>query len=196
MKANRFNRLPWLLALLAILLVLRWWDHNGVDGDAISQAVIRTNSAPPRQVSVPASAELAVPGLRHVPESEVEAARDVFAVRGSEKLATPEPPPPAPSPVRRAPSQTLAQAPRIAAVSAVPEEALPVMQIIGTWTDAKGPSVFVHSADGLGQARANDIISPGFRVTRIEESHVILHSERSGKEVRLDVPRVTAQTPR
>jgi hypothetical protein len=193
MKANRLH---WLLALLAILLVLRWWDHTGVDGDAISQAVVRTSSAPPRQASVPGPAELVVPGLRHVPENEVDAARDAFAVRGAEKLATPEPPPSAPAPVRRAPAQSAAQAPTIPAVLAIPEETLPVMQVIGTWTDARGPSVFIHSTDGLNQARANDIISPGFRVARIESSQVILHSERSGKELRLDVPRVSAQTPK
>lgn len=189
-------RLPVLLAVLAVLLVLRWWVPP-TDGDAlaqVSEAVVRplqraplllaqgapAASAP--EASIPTPADLHA-GTRQI---DPEPPRDAFAVRTPPPVP---PPPPAPKPVRpKAVAPVVAVQLKPPAPEVPPAPPPPPLQVIGAWSDERGASVFLAGPRGVVHSRVGDLLLAEYRLTRITPQQVLLRHVGSNHDFPLTVP--------
>lgn len=184
------RRLPILLVVLAAVLALRWWDPPpGTATGDVAQAVVREGNAarPPvpvaglGQVAVTPSEPFAPPGAdlsAGTRDAEQGEARNAFAVR-----APPAPPPPAPPPPRPAPVAAVVVAPPVD-----PTPPAPPLQVIGTWRDERGASVFIAGPRGVLQARAGDTLLAEYQVTQVSAQQVLLKHLPSQRDITLAVP--------
>lgn len=182
-------RLAALLAVMVALLVLRWWTPPTGHGEVV-QAVERP--AGPAAAATMTAATAPVPahidlasGTREPEAAEV---RNAFAPR----VIAPPPPPPAPP------------APKVAVVPVVvappppvePTPPPPPFQVIGTWKDERGASVFIAGPTGVVQARAGDTVLVEYSVTQITPQQVQLRHLPTSRDLALAVPPTAAPTLR
>ncbi|QTN25667.1 hypothetical protein HZ992_12235 [Rhizobacter sp. AJA081-3] len=72
----------------------------------------------------------------------------------------------------------------------------PPLQVIGTWKDERGASVFIAGPRGVMQARAGDTLLTEYNVTQISAQQVLLRHLPTNRDLSLAVPAATAPTPR
>jgi hypothetical protein len=194
-------RLPWLLAVMVVLLAGRWavpW-HGSATGEVV-QAVHRpaaASSTPAAAASMPAPARTGAASV-HQPwrDPALFDPGNAFAVRVA---ATPATPPASVTPARSA-SKPKPSQPEVLAVAVppapmpAPEPAVP-LSVIGTWVDDKGPSVFLSSPRSTVQGRVGDVLLAEYQVVQISTSQVVLRHLRTERETRLSVPSVPNTLP-
>lgn len=175
------RRMPWLLAALVALAVVRWrFPPEGAPAAPVAEAVARRSPAPTLPAA-PAPERAAEPAM---PASAVdEVVADAFAVRMPPAPPAPPPPPPAPKPVAEPPP----------APAPPPPPPPPPLQVIGTWDDAKAPGVFLASPRGTVLARAGTILMAEYRVTAITPQQISLVHVTSQHTWHLPVPRPPAR---
>jgi hypothetical protein len=182
------RRLPWLVALIAGLLVLRWWSPPASDAStAVSEAVThRTGTqVPPPPTAAPGETKLAHSNARDLDTDEP---RNAFAVR------TP-PPPPAPPPAPPPPRVAAVVTPVVVAAPIVdPAPPPPPLQVIGTWDDGGGASVFMAGPRSTLQGRVGDVLLTEYRVTQITPQQVVLRHLSSNRDVYLTVPSASGRS--
>lgn len=176
------RRLAWLLALLLVMAVFRLAElFRPAPEIEITQPVVTQRRIP---AALPAPPAL----LANAAELPMG---DAFEVRRPPPPVAPPPPPPPPSPVRQ-----VAVAPVVAAAVTPPPPAPPPLQIIGTWQDAQGPSVFVAGPAGLRQGRQNDVLFGEYRVQQLTPTQVTVRQLSSNQDFQLNVPQVAATVRR
>ena len=190
------RRLLLLLVVMTSLLVLRWWYPSATGDNADVAQVIATPiatamaaSAVVANMTSPADAsreratslEDLAAGTR-----DVDAAggpRNAFAVRTPPPVTAP--PPPQAIVVAARPPQSDA-APTLPSLPPPPPS--PPLQVIGTWRDARGASIFVGSPRSVLQGRVGDVLLSEYRIERITPQQVLLRHLPSGRDVPLAVP--------
>lgn len=178
-------RLAALLAVMLVLLGLRWWSPPASRVEVV-QAVARE----PASVGVaapigatPASSPLPALAAREPEAGEI---RNAFAPR----VIAPPPPPPAP------PAPPVAVAPVVAPPPVDPTPPPPPLQVIGAWKDAQGASVFIAGPGGVVQAKAGDTVLAEYSVTQITPQQVQLRHLPTNRDLALAVPPAAAPTLR
>lgn len=181
------GRLPWLLAIAAVLLLLRWFAplqpaSKAVDIVLPSEAVVSptVSSGKLEQAAVPAVASAAHTAASNSEPSrvgvgaQVEQGKSVdasignaFAVRSPPVPDTPPPPTP---PVARV--QAAAPPPVMAEATVPPPP--PPLQVIGTWDDGVSPGVFITTPQATVLARKDSVLMSDYRVLSITAGAVSL----------------------
>jgi hypothetical protein len=184
-------RLPWLLALLAALAILRIVVPPS-QGHAVNLA-----QAVPRQgrIEPPPAAQRAAEPVVRAAVARLEAASDrpgnAFAVRA------PKPPPVAPAaPVLKAPVAVIAPAPAPPEVIVTSAPPPPPFQVIGTWDDGGASGVFVTGPQGTLLARQGSVLMAEYNVVRITAREVWLQHLPTRRELQLPIPYVSPAAPR
>lgn len=212
MSAPARSRLPLLIVVLAAVVGIRWWDPiehfrgtaAGTGDLAIAQAVVRapaTSTVSPRSTS-PLAAPTESSNQRDAFAGDLFAGTrepqdgpviDAFQVR--QPPAPPPPPPPPP-------------APKVAAVVALPPPPAPpappldtgppppALQVIGTWRDERGLSVFLAGPQGVVMARAGDTLLSQYTVTQVLPQQLLLKHLPSNRDLTLAIPVAAATPPR
>lgn len=173
------QRLPWLLALLCALVVLRWLAPPlNPEPVAVSQAVVRpATPARPAEAATPA-ANFAAQPVADLPTPDVP--QNAFAVRGPAMPIAAAPP--------RAP---VALAPAASPAPAAPPP--PPLQVIGTWDDGARPGVFVSTSQGTLLARKGDLLLAQYRVTEVTSQQLSLQHVATSSDHRLAVPQAAGR---
>lgn len=184
------RRLGLLLAVMVGLLALRLLDLRSPSSSSVSEAVDRVVVKPSTAAlpSVPASAVKKIPDRAAVDRVDDDAqVRNAFAVRPPLVAAVvtpkqteqpkpfvgpPVPPPPPPPP---------------------PPEP-PPFNVIGSWRDDGGASVFLAGPRGVLLAHVGDVLLAEYAVTRIGPTELVLKQLSSNREIALPVP-VAAAAP-
>ena len=184
------RRLPWLLALLCALVILRIFVPPRADPPpALSESVIRKPLPVPGAAPEPiATLASSTDVLQVLDENDVPG--NAFAVR----------PPPAPPYIPPVPAAVVAKtkvspAPQPVVVAPVvfaeaPPPPAPY-QAIGTWDDGKGLAVFLASPNGTLLAREGATLQSEYKVTAVTLEQVSLLHIASKREIRLSVPRAS-----
>ena len=177
------KRLPWLFAVLAGLLLVRWLYPPTSDSSmAASEAVMRRPGTQAPIAPLPA----VVPGelkLRsNARERDTDEPRNAFAVRTPPAPSAPPPAPPAPR-VTAVVTPVVVPAPIVD-----PAPPPPSLQVIGTWQDGQGASVFMAGPRSTLQGRVGDVLLTEYRVTQITPQQVVLRHLSSNRDVYLTVP--------
>jgi len=188
------RRLAVLLAVLVVLLGLRWWDPPmGTASTEVSEAVVKPAAHASSELAgnVPVDSVGAVAGPPDGPPrvSVFAATRDLDTSepRNAFGVRTPTPPPaPAPSPVRAAAVAAVQAAP----VVPPPPPPPPPLQVIGGWRDERGVSVFVAGPRSVLQGRVGDVLLSEYRITQITPQQVLLRHLPSNRDIPLAVPAV------
>jgi hypothetical protein len=172
------SRLTWMLVLAAALLALRWWTWprmGAVEEHAVVPALPRASAARTDKTA-PSPSNLAA----DTREPETAPLRDAFAVR--------QPPaPPAPPPVKVAVAPV--PKPFVGPLEYVaPPPPPPPYQVIGSWRDDSGPSVFLVGPRGVVQARVGDTLPGDFRIAQITPQQVMLRHVPANRDASLPVP--------
>lgn len=185
-------RLHALLLMLAGLLLLRLlvpWQQNNAEV-VVVQALEQQRREASAGLAPEAGASAPPVDLRGAPildarmSAEPEVLRDPFAVRR---------PPEAPRQLAPAASpRPAAPAPPAVPPLLVVAEAMPPFQLIGTWLDAQGDSVFAAQGPGVVQVRPGEPVFAAFRLLRIEGSHAVFTETGSGRELRMPLPSAVA----
>ena len=183
------RRLPWLLALLCALVVLRVLVPPRTQPlPALSEAMVR--KALPVPMGAPElPTELVIAYQPRSDQDDHDVPGDAFAVR----------PPPAPAYIPPAVPVVSAKAKPVPApvVSAVITEPPPPpvpYQVIGTWDDGNGLGVFLAGPNGTLLARQGVTLQSEFTVTAVTPRQVSLLHLASKREVRLPVPLVSSSS--
>jgi hypothetical protein len=181
------RRLPWLLALLCALVILRVFVQPRAEPPVLSEAVVR------KPLPTPVTASDAIATLASSSEAvqvheENDLPGNAFSIR----------PPPAPPYVPPVPAAVVAKtkaAPTpLPVVPVVIAEAPPPpapYQAIGTWDDGKGLGVFLASPNGTLLARQGSTLQSEYKVTVVTPEQVSLLHIASKREIRLSVPRAS-----
>ena len=190
------RRLAALLAVMLVLLALRWWvpPSDGASTE-VAAAVVRPAAgspadaaavAPTAPLSDPVVADLAA-GPRELDPIEP---RNAFAAR---LPPAPPPPPPAPPPVKVAALKPFVGPPAPPPVLPPVPPPPPPFQIIGGWRDESGVSLFVVGPRGVQQVRVGDVLAD-YRIAQIAPAQVMLKHLPSNRDVPLAVPPGAAAT--
>lgn len=187
------NRLPWLFAVLMVVLAMRWWDGREQDQPiALAEAIVRP---PDRTASdvVPTNAATAPHAALSLRELDDGDPRNAFAVRMPPPPPPQPPPPPLPPPPPRVkpfvgPPLPPPPPPPVVAPT-------PPVQVIGTWNDASGASVFLGGQSTTLHVRVGDTLLSDYRVVQITSQQVLLRHGPTNQEVRLPVPVAGPSTP-
>lgn len=187
-------RLPLLLTLLAAIVAMRWWDPLADPATEVVHAVERRVAPTTPQAARAAEPVSALPRERAdetdpaggTRAAELADAGDAFVVRTPPPLP---PPPPAPPPPR---PQVVA--PVTVAAPAAPAPAPPALQVIGTWRDERGLSVFVVGPGGVVQARIGDTLLAEYQVMQVSAQHLQLKHLSSQRDISLIVPASRSST--
>ncbi|MBX3475889.1 MAG: hypothetical protein KF754_16085 [Planctomycetes bacterium] len=178
----RQGRLGWLLALMVVLILLRWWvppEEGANKGPSIVPAVVRAAGT-----ATAASAPPAAP-LMPVARGEVQdLPGNAFPVRVIRQL----PPPPPPPPVK-----VVAFVGPPAPPPPPPPPPPPAMQVIGTWDDGVAPGVFISTAQGTVLARNGTVLLAEYRVTGISTQQISITHTVTKNVWQLPVPRAMAK---
>jgi hypothetical protein len=198
------GRLPWLLAIAAVLLLLRWFAplqpaSKAVDIVLPSEAVVSpsVSSGKLEQAALPAVASAA-----HTPASNAEPSRvgvgaqveqgkavdasmgNAFAVRSPPVPDTPPPPTPPVAQVQAAaPPPVMAEA-----TVPPPPPPPPPLQVIGTWDDGVSPGVFISTPQATVLARKDTVLMSDYRVVSIGAGTVSLLQLSSQSPWSLAIP--------
>lgn len=179
------NRLHWLLAVAAVLLLLRWFaplqptskaieivlpNEPNVKSDMQDAKVDRV-SDPAVESAIDTARSITQYGIEGVEQKEAEDARTgkAFATRSP---PVPEAPPPPNLPM----AQVQAAQPLPVAVETVasPPPSPPPLQVIGTWDDGVSPGVFVSTPHTTELARKDSVLLSDYRVVSITAGAVSL----------------------
>ncbi len=180
------GRLPWLLAVAAVLLLLRWFvplqpASKPLETVLPSEAVVSLSVSGGKlePAAQPAVASAAMPGASDSQPSAGSSAMDkpvnaaignAFAVRSP---PVPDTPPPVTPPVARV--QAAAPPPVIAeAAPPPPPPTPPPLQVIGTWDDGVSPGVFITTPQATVLARKDTVLMSDYRVVSISAGTVSL----------------------
>jgi hypothetical protein len=182
------RRLPWLLALLCALVILRIFvPPRAEPPPALSEAVVR-NPLP-----TPGTASEAIATL--APSSEAVQVHEENDVPGNAFAIRPPPSPPyiAPGPAAVVAKTKIAPTPQPVVPVVIAEAPPPPApyQAIGTWDDGKGLGVFLASPNGTLLARQGATLQSEYKVTAVTLEQVSLLHIASKREIRLSVPRAS-----
>lgn len=186
-----------LLVVMVALIALQWLGPPASTGTPdVAQAIVRPAAQVPSMAGsavaagpaeAPARAGWTVSlddlsaGTRDMDAGE--GPRNAFAVRTAPApVAVPLPP----QPVRVAAVQVPVMAP--AAPSSPPLPLPPPLQVIGSWRDAQGASVFVGGPRGVLHGRVGDVLLNEYRITQITPQQVLLQHLPSNRQIPLTVP--------
>lgn len=178
------RRLHLLLAVVALLLGLRWWappmQEPAIEvAAAVARPTASARTAIP-QVNMDGALDLSG-GTREIDANE---SRDPFAVRQPNPPAAPAP---LMSPMTVTVAPPLVGPPAPLPPPTTPPPAPPPFQVVGSWRDDAGISVFVAGPSGLQQVRAGDVIAD-YRFARVTSSQIQLKHLPSNRDVSLPVP--------
>jgi len=196
------RRLPWLLAMLGALLLVRWLVPNPVEPPDTAEAVLRP--ADPKRaiapmapgltpgiapadatvVTMPSVAPRALPAAGLPDFSDATLAGNAFAVRTPPVIVVPPSPPVRVAAVVVAPTPSPLPAP-----PPPPIPLAPPIQVIGTWDDGIAPGVFVSTPGGTKLARKGTVLIMEYLVTALTPQQLTLQQISSKREVQLNVPR-------
>lgn len=188
-------RLFWLLVVMAGLLALRWWNPPAVDGHSdVAQAIVRPAATP--AVASASSARMSRPvnvaaGQETSLENLAAGTRDIDASDGPRNAFAVRTLPPAPAAASPPPIRVAAAPPPVVASPAPappPPPQPPPMQVIGSWRDVQGVSVFLSGPRGVLQGRAGDVVLSEYRVEQITPQQVLLKHLPTGRDIPLAVP--------
>jgi hypothetical protein len=179
-------RLAVMLAVLVGLLVLRWWVPAGGSSLATTVVVVpatarpaaRTAQRAPMPDLLTASASDLSAGTR---DAEDGRARNAFAVR-----APPVPPQPKTLPALAPPAPRPFVGPPLPPPVVPPPP--PPLQVVGSWHDERGASVFVAGPRGVLQGRVGDVLLSDYRVVSITPSQVMVLQLSINQQFPLAVP--------
>lgn len=185
------GRLPWLLALLAAIAILRIVvppsKGHAVD---LAQAVPRQSRIEPPPTAQRAAEPAVRAGVSRL-EADSDRPGNAFAVRA------PKPPPVAPAaPVLKAPVVMFAPAPAPPPVIVTIAPPPPPFQVIGTWDDGGATGVFIAGPQGTLLARQGSVLTAEYNVTRITAREVWLQHLPTRRELQLPIPHVAPAAPR
>jgi hypothetical protein len=179
----KHRRLTVLLALAAGVGALHWWvPPAGGAGYPVAEAVVRPASALPAG-TLPATAP-PTDSWHGTREIEDSAPHDAFALRLPPAPPVPPSTPP-PPPLAAKPFVGPLQPPAPPAPTSPPS---PPLQVIGSWHDDRGVSLFVAGPQGVMQARAGDVLLGTYRVKQITSQQVLLQDITTQRDAVLAVP--------
>jgi hypothetical protein len=196
------SRLPWLLAVAAVLLLLRWFVPLQPASKAVelvlpNEAVVSTpvGSAEVQQKRSPVSTSPAdTPSALELHPAGMDAGLDkprdanignAFAVRSSTVPDTPQQTSPTVVAI-----QAAAPPPPTSEVTE-PPPALPPpppLQVIGTWDDGVSPGVFISTPQATVLARQDTVLMSDYRVVSISAGTVSLLQLSSQSPWSLAIP--------
>lgn len=187
------RRLALLLVVMTALLALRWWHPPAKDGSVdVAQAIVRP-PLPPSSAGAKASRSAGVTPDQTTRLANLSAGtRDIDVADGPRNAFAVRTPPPAPAPlpppvrVAAAPPQIVAQPQPVPALPPPPPP--PPLQVIGSWRDAQGASIFVGGPRGVLHGRVGDVLLGEYRIEQITPQQVLLKHLSSGRDVPLAVP--------
>jgi hypothetical protein len=181
------QRLPWLLALLVVLAVLRVFvPPRSEVAMPVSEAVMRSSTSAPGAVAEASDAP-ARPDEPQVAMNDPDPPGNAFVVR-----PPPLPPyvPPAPPPPKVGKALPVV-APPVAVIAMTEPPPPPVpFQVIGTWDDGSNPGVFLSSSSGTLLARAGVTLQSEYKVTAVTGQQVSLTHLSSKRTIQLAIPQV------
>lgn len=180
-------RLAVMLAVLVGLLVLRWWVPAGGSTSASAAAVVPATVRPAASALLPSPTQDLLIALASDLSADTRDAEDgrpgnAFAVRAppvppQPKTQSPPPAPPAPRPFVGPPLPP----------PFVPPPP-PPLQVVGSWQDERGVSVFVAGPRGVLQGRVGDVLLSDYRVVSITPSQVMVLQISINQQFPLAVP--------
>lgn len=186
------RRLAGLLGVMVVLLILRWWKPPQTgEGFEVAEPVQRASRMRPipsaaidSDTPMPLSRDVSAgihAGTRDLESGEP---RDIFAVR----LPSPPPSPPAVprQPLRREP--TVSAPPPAAQIPQPPRAPVPPLQVIGSWRDENGGSVFLAGPHGVLQGRVGQVLLTDYRIVQITPQQILLRHLPTAQDVSLAVP--------
>jgi hypothetical protein len=160
------------------LAALRWWWAGPAEQP--SDVVAAVAPAVPRSVARPEAPE---------PADWASGTRDADAAKPGNAFPVRLPPVPAPPPrAPQAPAPQPLVAPAVAAPPVLAAAPPPPLQVIGSWLDDRGPSVFVASTYGVVHGRVGDVLMSEYRIVRISSQQVLMSHVRTQRETTLTVP--------
>lgn len=180
-------RLAVMLAVLVGLLALRWWVPAGGSPSASALTVVPATVRPvarsaPRtptpDVLIASASDLSA-GTRDAEEGR---ARNAFAVRVPPAPPQPKAPPAPPAP------RPFVGPPLPPPVVPPPPPPAPPLQVVGSWQDERGASVFVAGPRGVLQGRVGDVLLSDYRVVSITPSQVMVLQLSINQQFPLAVP--------
>jgi len=178
------TRLHGLLLIMGALMAARLWDLRRDDKvDAVAEASPRASVARAEAPAARASMPMLQRERKSVRELDEFQPRNAFAVR-----APPAPPPPPPAMIVPKPFV----GPPLPPPPVPPPP--PPFQVVGTWTDGQGLSVFLAGLMSTLQAREGDVLMEQYRVTRLTTQEVVIRQISSGQDTRLPLP-ISNPTP-
>jgi hypothetical protein len=68
------------------------------------------------------------------------------------------------------------------------------LQVVGTWQDAHGLSVFIADPSHIVQAHAGDVVFGQYKLTRVTPSQIAILDIASRREFPFPVPQVDTRT--
>jgi hypothetical protein len=182
----KVTRLRALLVVMTALVAARAWDLRRDDKpDALAEAVPRPAGKAASSATVPLPGHER-PNARERDEAEP---RNAFAVR-----IPPAPPPPPPAPPVVVPKPFVGPPLPPPPPPPAPPPPSP-FQVVGTWTDDKGLSVFLAGPRSTLQARSGDVLMNEYRVTRLTTQEVVIQQIASGQDWRLALPMPASNRP-
>lgn len=194
------SRITWLIVAALALMGLRWWtwpasEPAAAASDVVSPALPAEARASNAQRRTTGAAPMApsqdlAAGLR---EPETAAPRNAFAIR--QPPAPPAPPavrqvvPPAPKPFV-GPPVFVPDPP----APPPPPPPPPPYQVIGSWHDERGPSVFLAGPRGVVQGRVGDALGGDYRISAITPQQVVLKHLTDPRDATIPVPATAHST--
>lgn len=191
----KHRHLVWLVPALAGMVAVRVLDDSQpADTGPASAALVRTQ----RQKAGSAHAGAAASRAVATPDPLLVAGRspepepiDAFVVRV----------PVAASPARAsAPAVNATKAfagpPQPPMTSAAAMAPAPPIQVIGTWLDAQGPSVFLANGARTVQVRTGEVVFMDYKIQQIQSTQVLLRQLSTQREFYIPVPLVTGSPSR
>lgn len=181
----KHRRLPWLMAVLGVLAILRVLVPPPGRGvvPLVAEAIVRK--------ALPAAKRVAPSLPTSVPVETAPPQRDEFDDPGNAFAVRPPPPRPDVPPVvvAKVKAAPPAPAPILAVVAAEPGPLPMPYQVIGTWDDGKESGVFLSSPNGTLFARPGMTLQAEYKVTAITPKQISLLHLATQREVSLAVPR-------
>ena len=179
------QRLPWLVAVMVVLLVLRWWFPPGgqsVESPRLVPAIVRAQS-PARSESDAATGIRDSGTAREASAQAPDIPANAFAVRAI-KIPPPSLAPPTPKTIAFVGPPQPPQPPPPA-----PPPPPPPIQVIGNWDDGVAPGVFVYANQTTTLARVGTVLLTDYRVSAISAQQVTVMHNTTQQVWQIPVPR-------
>jgi hypothetical protein len=183
--------LRWMVPVMVGLALLRGWDWwKSAHQDSTAAAELSTAVTGPASEHAPLAASVSalrplvavVANDAEVSAPADEAVPNVFAIR------VPPTPPAPPVPAAPPPPKPFVGPP--IPPPPPPPPPPPSIQVIGTWQDASGLSVFVSNTSETAQARLGDVLFGQYRVTQLSADRIVIHDPSRKSDFTYPVPRV------